>query len=247
METPEETPDMDLGGESQVSDAFEGVPPAEEFPAEQQDLPPDVVEATEDEIPGGEGAMLGENEFLEDPEAEKEEVEDEDESVATTGGEEELPPEPGATEEPPAEAEEEQQKTEEPPTEEPPAEEPPAEEPEAAEEGGEQAEEQEAGAEPEKPKRKGGRKKGSKNKGASATRRYVTLRQSKDGNWEEPELLAGKSRIVATNGNSAMRAAYKALQPTGEGSETLVCVPEHYWNPKSAKGRKREDYAIDIG
>lgn len=136
-------------------------------------------------------------------------------------------PAPGEFLEEPEESDEEpepQAAAEEPAAEEPAP--PPAEEPAAAAE--------EPQAEPEKPKP-------TTKKPKTQPREYEVLRI--DGEAISSPLA---KPVKARNGDDAIKEAYKALAESSEESMTLVAIPTGYFKPKEVKGKKREDYAVEV-
>jgi hypothetical protein len=53
--------------------------------------------------------------------------------------------------------------------------------------------------------------------------------------------------IEARNGDEAIKVAYKTIAKSAEDSMTLVAIPVGYFKPKEVKGRKKEDYAVEVG
>jgi hypothetical protein len=106
------------------------------------------------------------------------------------------------------------------------------EEPAATEEPAAVAEEPQA--EPEKPKPAGKKPK-------TPPREYEVLRIA----GEEISSPLDKP-IKARNGDDAIKEAYKALAESSEESMTLVAIPTGYFKPKEVKGKKREDYAVEV-
>lgn len=157
------------------------------------------------------------------------------EDVSEAGEEERLGGDGAALGDPPAsEVLEEPEETEVEETEEPAGE--AAEEEQAAAPKAEEPEPEPA-AEPTKPK---GKRKAPKTK----PRKYVILRIYGDDSIQKP--LEG-GPVEARNGDDAIKVAYKQLAESAEDEMELVAVPEGYWKPKKVKGRKKEDYAVEVG
>lgn len=110
--------------------------------------------------------------------------------------------------------------------------------------------------EPEKPKRS--RRRSSPKKGKD-DREYVVLKQTGKRTWEEAfaqdakgeHLKTGKKDeptvVVARNGESALRRAYKLLADHDNPSNyVLVATPSPYFRPKKVDGRVHKQTAISI-
>jgi len=91
--------------------------------------------------------------------------------------------------------------------------------------------------EPKKPAKKSGKKAPK-----TQSREYEIIRIDGDA-----LALPLKAPVKARNGDDAIKEAYKALAESAEETMTLVAVPTGYWNPKEVKGRKKEDYAVEVG
>lgn len=239
------------------------------------DVPADVTGAEEPLPPGVEqGTLGGDNPSQEHPTEEPEEGEPLPPEEPVPADEEpveapEEPTEPAAEVEPSPDPEDDEQP--EPPSEEVvplPDEEPeveaeqpepePQPEPETEVEGSEAKEksaETSGQDKPDKPKRS---RRSSPKKGKD-DREYVVLKQTGKRTWEEAfaqdakgdHLKTGKKDeptvVVARNGESALRRAYKLLADHDNPSNyVLVATPSPYFRPKKVDGRVHKQTAISI-
>jgi hypothetical protein len=101
---------------------------------------------------------------------------------------------------------------------------------------------------PEKPKKTTRRRRSSSPKKGKDDREYVLLRKQVGGKWEEAfapdakgeHLKTGKkdepSVVVARNGESALRRAYKLLvDDDNPANMTLVATPAPYFKPEDGE------------
>lgn len=234
-------PFADVAADPAVSGDAEALPPGVEPGSLGGENPSDAPPPEE---------VLQDPEELEEPPVEGEPLPPAEEVPADEEPVEEPEPEPAAEadepdEEPEPEAETPVAETEEaqeaPPEPEP---EPEAETPEP---------------EAEEPKKPSGRRRRSSPKKGKDDREYVLLRRTDKGKWEEAfgpdakgeHLKTGKKDVptvvVARNGESALRRAYKLLvDDDNPANMTLVATPAPYFRPKTVNGRVHKQTAISI-